>query len=107
MSKEASAFADYDTIWGDNYGGAGVYKYLFTNPPAYMPLFQDEKNSNQYPKWSADGQKIPLNSTNSGNWAIWSMDADGSGRAEIVNGKYGLPQESFDCSRCQRFDVLQ
>jgi Tol biopolymer transport system component len=103
------AFFDVNTTSGDNYGGGGIYKYIYSPTGAtLMPLFQDQTSTNWHPRFSTDGQKIIFGSSYGGaGLGIWSMNADGSGRVEILpGGKNGVPQDSLDCSRCARFDIL-
>jgi Tol biopolymer transport system component len=42
----------------------------------------------EYPSWSWDGKQIAYDSPEGGDWHVWVMNADGSGRREIDTGRF-------------------
>src|SRR6185437_15980900 len=108
---ELVARRDEDSFFRWGYSVRRQYRrrwYLHDDPSGsnIVPLFQDENSINYFPQWSDDGQRVIWASDKGGNWGVWSMKSDGTGAVEIVNGKYGVPQGTIDCSRCGNFGTL-
>ena len=49
--------------------------------PNALPAISD----NRHPDWSADGRSIVFASTAGGDWGIWVMNADGTGKRQLTN----------------------
>jgi Tol biopolymer transport system component len=96
------AFVDAD-YQGDNIGGGGIY-VMNSDGTGVSPVYQSSAYVLLYPHWSTDGAKILFTSNQSGDWGLWSMNVDGSGQVQIVDGRHGVPQGHIDCSRCPPFD---
>ena len=61
----------------------------------------DNRTIDGLPRWSPDGSRIVFSSNQSGNYEIWSMNADGSDRKRLsdLKGRSALPRWSPDGSK--------
>jgi len=61
----------------------------------------DNRTIDGLPRWSPDGSRIVFSSNQSGNYQIWSMNADGSDRKRLTDlkGRSALPRWSPDGSK--------
>jgi Tol biopolymer transport system component len=64
-------------IWVVNTDGSSPVNLT----PNALPAIAD----NGHPDWSPDGRSIVYTSTAGGDWGIWVMNADGSGKRQLTN----------------------
>jgi TolB protein len=66
-----------------------------------LPTSSDNRTFDSLPRWSPDGSKMVFSSNQSGNYQIWSMNADGSDRKRLTDlkGRSALPRWSPDGSK--------
>ncbi len=64
-------------IWVVNADGSAPVNLT----PNALPATWD----NRHPDWSPDGQSIVFASTMGGDWGIWAMSADGTGKRQLTN----------------------
>src|SRR5262249_10243115 len=62
----------------------------------------DDRGFNRVPKWSPDGRRIAFQSTRGGEWAIWTVNVDGSGLTQLTKGG-GRVQCGRETARSSRF----
>lgn len=99
------AYSDDDTVYGDNYAGAGIYT-ITPDGSAWLSIFLQSSWHDWFPHYSTDGKTLLYTADpNVGPWSIYSRSADGLGSpTTIIDGSGRYPtQGSFDCSKCQSF----
>ena len=61
-----------------------ITKYALDGSSGYIELTQSSLNAKQ-PNWSPAGDKILYQSEKNGQWDIWTMNPDGSGKTKVTN----------------------
>jgi Tol biopolymer transport system component len=59
--------------------------YVVSADGSNLRQLTNGENRNRGPRWSPDGKRIAFFSTRSGDWEIWSTDADGGESRQITN----------------------